>query len=46
MEHCEAVGLGFTAFVVAIPGVAVGVTQFHPKNHRNFRILDSTHYGS
>lgn len=46
MEHCTAVGLGFTAFVVATRGAAVGVTQFHQRNHRNFRILDSNHYGS
>lgn len=46
MEHCTAVGLGFTAFVVVTLGVAVGVTRFHQRNHHSNRILDSNHYGS
>lgn len=46
MEHCAAAGLGFTAFVVATLGAAVGVTLFHQKSHHNHKILDKNHYGS
>lgn len=32
MEHCEAAGWAFTAFVVVTRGAGAGMTQSHLKN--------------
>jgi hypothetical protein len=46
MEHCTAVGLGFTAFVVVTHGAVVVVTQSLPRIQQNYKILDKNYYGS